>query len=176
MTAFFYNPNISLSSEYRLRLGELRVYAEKTGLPLVEGNYDRGRWASLARPFARLGERSERCWVCYRMRLEETFARARSDGFGAVAATLSISPHKNAERINAIGRELSARHGVEFLEADFKKNDGYKKSVEISRREGFYRQQYCGCIYSKMEREGNPRWLDRLEGPRSLNKKLAGTG
>ena len=102
-----------------------------------------------------------RCKECISIRLDGTFQRAKSLGIKFVATTLSVSPHKDAAMINAIGRELEARWGVRFIEGDFKKADGYRKSVALSRVHGFYRQNYCGCVYSKLERGGDSAWTRR---------------
>jgi predicted adenine nucleotide alpha hydrolase (AANH) superfamily ATPase len=144
--------------EYSKRLEELRRFARDKGFPLIEGEYDARRWTSGVKHLRFLGERSERCRQCCRIRLERAFMVARDRGFGAVATTLSISPHKSAEMINAIGTELEKEYGVRFLESDFKKNGGYGKSVELSKAYGFYRQNYCGCIYSKVERDKTSSW------------------
>ena len=104
------------------------------------------------------GERSRRCWECYRMRLEESFKKAGELGIASVTTSLSISPHKDAAMINRIGKELEGQYGVRFIEGDFKKGDGYRKSAALSRIYGFYRQNYCGCIYSKLERDRDSAW------------------
>ena len=158
---YYYNPNISPEREYRKRLSELESYTGDIGVKLHIGNYDIREWTGRVKPFRFLGERSERCWHCYRFRLEESFRFAEENGFEIVATVLSISPHKDASMINEIGRELELKHGIAFLEADFKKNNGFKKSVELSRERGFYRQRYCGCIYSKMERDKNSIWYKK---------------
>lgn len=158
---YYYNPNISPEREYRKRLSELEAYTREIDVKLHVGNYDIREWTGEVKPFRFLGERSERCWHCYRFRLEESFRFAEKNGFEIVATVLSISPHKDASMINKIGRELELEHSVAFLEADFKKNNGFKKSVELSREHGFYRQRYCGCIYSKMERDKNSIWYKK---------------
>ena len=123
------------------------------GIELYTGDYDIIKWKRDVRPYRFNGERSERCFVCYGARFEKSFDFAKSKGLGIVGTTLSISPHKDAEKINEIGGNLSQRYGIEFLRADFKKKDGFKKASELSNEYGFYKQHYCGCIYSKMERE-----------------------
>ncbi len=153
--SYFYNPNIYPMDEYRARLQELRRFSLLMDFPLHEGEYDQENWQERVRPFASLGERSERCWQCYRIRLDRSFRFARDNGITIVTTVLSISPHKDARMINQIGRELADSYNMEFLEADFKKKNGYKKSVDLSRMYGFYRQNYCGCIYSMKERAGN---------------------
>lgn len=167
VTAFFFNPNISPRTEYNKRLDELKKYALTRNFPLEEGPYDIRGWTARVRPLRFHGERSVRCRECFRFRLGETFKKAEQLRMEAVATSLSISPHKDAAVINALGRELQDQYGIEFHAADFKKQDGYKKSVEISRLHGFYRQDYCGCIYSKMERDRESAWSARVRAFRS---------
>ncbi len=137
---------------------ELDRYSALKGYPVLKGEYDVRSWTDRVKKFRLLGERSERCWECYRVRLEKTFIVAKEHDYSVVATTLSVSPHKNADKINALGTELGGKFRIEFLEADFKKNNGYLRSVELSKINGFYRQKYCGCIYSKMERDENSTW------------------
>ena len=158
----FYNPNITPMNEYNKRLHELQQFTEESGIELITGSYDTHSWTKKVKPYRFLGERSQRCWICYRIRLDKTFCCAHDKGIDLVATTLSISPHKSAERINSIGKELEKKFGIEFLIADFKKNDGFRKSVELSNKYSFYRQNYCGCIYSKMEREKNSLWYKKF--------------
>ena len=153
VTVLFYNPNIAPHEEYLKRLHELETFCRDKNIPLIIGEYRIGEWTGRVEQYKSLGERSQRCRVCFSVRLEEACLKAREMGIGAVATTLTVSPHKDSAMVNSVGRELTGSYGMEFIEADFKKNDGYRKSVEISRRYGFYRQDYCGCIYSKMERE-----------------------
>lgn len=153
ITSFFYNPNIAPAPEYLKRLAELKGFSRLKDFELVEGDYDLKAWTARVKPYRSLGERSQRCRECYRYRLEETFRLAARRGVGIVTTTLSVSPYKDASMINGIGKELEKQYQIEFLEADFKKQDGYRKSMELSRVYGFYRQNYCGCAYSRMERE-----------------------
>lgn len=153
VTVYYFNPNIAPRAEYDRRLGELERFSAMKGFPLVVGEYREGEWTRWVEPLRDLGERSRRCWECYRFRLEEAFRKARELGISSVTTCLSVSPHKDAVMINRIGKELEGAYGVAFIEGDFKKNDGYRRSVELSREYGFYRQDYCGCIYSKKERE-----------------------
>ena len=125
------------------------------------GDYDARRWTGLVKPHRFKGERSERCWVCYEIRLEELFKHAVENGMDIVGTTLSISPHKDAVKINEIGTRLAQIYGIEFLEADFKKKGGFAKSVELSKEYGFYRQNYCGCVYSRAERDKKTAWHRR---------------
>jgi predicted adenine nucleotide alpha hydrolase (AANH) superfamily ATPase len=161
VTAFYYNPNIHPRREYAKRRDELAGYADRRGFPMIEAEPDMREWTREVSPYRFMGEKSIRCQRCYELRLGRTFREARRLGFDRVSTALSISPHKDAEAINRIGRELSKKFSIPFLEADFKKQDGFKKSVEISRECGFYRQNYCGCVYSRLEREKNEKWLER---------------
>ena len=105
----------------------------------------------MAKGLEHLKEGGERCFKCYRLRLEETAKAAKDGGFDYFTTTLSISPHKNAQVLNAIGAELSNEYGIDYLFSDFKKKNGYKRSCELSEIYGLYRQNYCGCVYSKAE-------------------------
>ena len=159
--SYFYNPNIAPKSEYLKRLEELNRFSNKWDYELFIGEYDIKKWTASVKPYRFSGERSERCWKCYRIRLEETFNFARINGIQKVGTVLSISPYKDTRFINSIGKELEQKYGIEFLEANFKKEDGYKKSVNLSKRHGLYRQDYCGCIYSRMERDRNSLWYKK---------------
>ena len=159
--SFFYNPNIAPEFEYNKRLEELRRFSKVKDFEINIGEYDNKRWTTSIRGYRFLGERSERCWECYRIRLEGTFRFAQKKQISMVGTVLSISPHKDADVINSIGKELAQKYGIEFFEANFKKGSGYKKAMEISKKYGFYRQNYCGCIYSKMERGKNSLWYQK---------------
>jgi len=158
ITSYYYNPNIHPLSEYNKRLEELKKFSDKMDFPLITGEYDSGQWMHRVRPLRFYGERSERCRECYEMRLDSTFVKARELGMDVVTTVLSISPHKDAKMINSIGSRLQEKYGIEFYQADFKKRDGYKKSVQLSREHGFYRQDYCGCSYSMIERNRESLW------------------
>jgi predicted adenine nucleotide alpha hydrolase (AANH) superfamily ATPase len=145
---FNYNPNIYPESEYQARLREVEKVAAGFALPLLSGGYDHARWLSHVRGLENEPERGARCEACLRSRLEETAKRAFADGFGFFTTTLTISPHKNADIINSIGSEMSERYGIKFLAEDFKKKDGFKSSVAMSRELGLARQNYCGCEFS----------------------------
>lgn len=149
ITGYFYNPNIHPEVEYQKRLDEEKKYFDKISLELIEGPYDMEKWFELIKGCENEPERGERCGICYRMRLEHCGRFGLENGFDLFSTTLSLSPHKDAGKINQIGGEVSETVGLRFLEADFKKNDGFKQSLEISRVEGFYRQNYCGCVFSQ---------------------------
>ena len=148
VVAFFYNPNIHPREEYEKRLNEAEKLAKLWDFPLIVGEYDAERWFSAVRGLEDEPEGGKRCEVCYALRLEESAKLAKELACDAFATTLTISPHKKAEKINALGREAGERHGVEYLESNFKKRDGFKESVRLSRELGLYRQRYCGCRYS----------------------------
>ena len=149
VTGFFSNSNIHPREEYGLRLDEARKVARLAGVPLIEDDYDPEGWITLTAKFKDEPEKGRRCDVCYAARLARTAARAAREGFDAFATVMSLSPWKKAAVMNRIGRQFAARHGIAFLEADFKKKDGFKKSVDLSRAHGLYRQDYCGCVYSR---------------------------
>jgi predicted adenine nucleotide alpha hydrolase (AANH) superfamily ATPase len=152
LTVFFYNPNIHGRREYDLRLKEIRRLCAVCNVPLIEGSYDPARFFDLVGPLADTGEGGERCSVCFRLRLEETCRIARITGAEVVATTLTISSHKNAFQVNSQGLQAAARYRIDFLDTDFKKKDGYLISCEAAKKHGFYRQNYCGCTFSKDER------------------------
>jgi len=151
VTAHFYNPNIHPREEYQLRLEEMKRVCGRLGVTLIEGEYRSLRWWKEIDPYKDLPEKSERCWACYRMRIEETARKAAELGIPIFTTTLSVSPHKVHAQIARIGAELARQHGLTFLDEDFKKKDGFKKSVEKSRELGLTRQDYCGCLLSLHE-------------------------
>jgi predicted adenine nucleotide alpha hydrolase (AANH) superfamily ATPase len=164
----YYNPNIAPRSEYEKRLGEVQSYSAMSGFELNIGAYEPGRWTSAVKAHRFSGERSRRCYECIRFRLEESFILARAAECSIVATTLSVSPHKDAEMINSAGAELGKKYSMGFLQADFKQNGGYRRSVEQSRKLGFYRQNYCGCIWSLMERRKDSLWRNM-----AMNRNIA---
>ena len=149
VTAYFYNPNIQPEEEYLKRLGAIEQYCSAKGIALLKGPYESKKWMDMAVGLQDEPEGGKRCEACFSLRLEETARFARENGFTIFATTLTISPHKDAAVVNNAGREAAKKSGVQFLEADFKKGDGYRKSCELSKRLGLYRQSYCGCLYSK---------------------------
>jgi predicted adenine nucleotide alpha hydrolase (AANH) superfamily ATPase len=149
VAGFFSNSNIHPRAEYERRLEEARKVARTAGVPLIEDDYDPDGWLALTRKFKDEPEKGRRCDVCYAARLARTAERAAREGFDAFATVMSLSPWKKAAVMNRIGRQFAARHpGLAFLAADFKKKDGFKKSVDLSKAHGLYRQDYCGCLYS----------------------------
>ena len=148
VSGYFYNPNIHPSKEYQLRLEETRKVAGTLNFKLIEEIYDDSRWLEMTMKFKDEPEKGRRCDICYAMRLERTARKASELGFDTFTTVMSLSPWKKANVLNRMGSMFALRYGIEFLEADFKKKDGFKKSIELSKRHNLYRQNYCGCIYS----------------------------
>ena len=157
ITIFYYNPNISLEEEYQKRVEEQkRLIASlpvKYPVDFKEGNYDTECFYEISKGLEQEPEGGARCFLCYRLRLEEAVKVAKEGKFDYVTTTLSISPHKNAAKLNEIGEELEKIYQVQYLPSDFKKKNGYKRSIELSKEYDLYRQDYCGCVYSKQEAE-----------------------
>lgn len=157
ITVFYYNPNIYPDEEYEKRSEEqrqfIRRFPAKYPIQFVCGDFEKERFYEAVKGLEKIKEGGERCFCCYRLRLEETAKEAKRLGMDYFTTTLSISPLKNAEKLNEIGEELAKEYGVCYLNSDFKKKNGYKRSVELSREYGMYRQDYCGCVFSKAERE-----------------------
>lgn len=130
---------------------------EQRGYPItvIEGDYEPDRFFEMARGYETCPEGGERCFRCFDLRLRETAIRAKAEAYDYFATTLTISPLKNAAKLNEIGQALGEEYGVKWLPSDFKKRDGYKRSIELSEQYGLYRQDYCGCAYSKAEKERN---------------------
>ncbi|MBU3876074.1 epoxyqueuosine reductase QueH [Faecalicatena sp. AGMB00832] len=155
ITVFYYNPNIFPESEYTKRLLEQQTLIGdmhfKHPVSFLAGNYDRDKFYAMAEGLEHLKEGGARCFKCYELRLRETAEMAVKGGFEYFTTTLSISPLKNAEKLNAIGREIASEYGIKYLQSDFKKKNGYKRSIELSKEYGLYRQDYCGCEFSIKE-------------------------
>ncbi len=152
VSGYFYNPNIHPESEYKLRLEETREIAGLINFNLIQEEYDPDRWFRMVKGFEDEPEKGRRCDICYAMRLDRTAKKAKEKGYDLFATIMTISPWKKAWKINQIGRMLGNKYKIKFLEADFKKKDGFKKSVELSRKFNLYRQNYCGCIFSRREK------------------------
>ena len=157
ITVLYYNPNIYPPEEIRKRADEQeRLIASmpaEHAVAYLEGRYEPERFYQAVKGHEADREGGERCFLCYRQRLEEAAREASAGGFDYFTTTLSISPLKNAEKLNEIGEELAAQYGVAYLNSDFKKKNGYRRSTELSKEYGLYRQDYCGCVFSKQERE-----------------------
>lgn len=155
ITLYFCNPNISPESEFIYRLDELKRLVREMGLNtnIIEEKYNPEVFYSLAKGLENLPERGERCQKCISYRLRMAGQKARQLNCDYFTTTLTISPHKDCTFINECGAEISGECGVEYLFSDFKKHDGYKHSIELSKQYNLYRQNYCGCIYSKINSE-----------------------
>lgn len=157
ITVFYFNPNIFPEEEFLHRIAEQkRLISQlpcKYPVNFIENGWQQERFYEAVRGLEDIPEGGERCFSCYRLRLEETARIAAEQGYDFFTTTLSVSPYKNAAKLNEIGEELAEKYGVKHLPSDFKKKDGYKRSIELSAEYGLYRQNYCGCIYSKTERE-----------------------
>ena len=148
VSGFFYNPNIHPQEEYLLRLKETRRVAQALEVPLIEGVYDDKKWLAVTEKHKDEPEKGRRCDICYALRIQKTAEKASELGFAFFTTVMSLSPWKKSDVLNRQGIMFARRYRLRFLEADFKKKDGFKKSVELSRDFGLYRQEYCGCIYS----------------------------
>ena len=155
ITAYFYNPNITEESEYAKRINEFKRFVSEAefaqNVKVVEGEYEPELFFEIAKGLENEPERGKRCYKCYRQRMEKACVYARQNDYDVFTTTLSISPHKNAIWINEIGRELSDKYDIAYYYSDFKKKNGYAHSIELSREYNLYRQDYCGCIYSRNE-------------------------
>ena len=155
VTLFFYNPNISPEAEFSFRRSELERFVGEVGygIKVAAPEYNADEFFSRVKGMESLPERGERCRVCYELRLRRTAEAAKDGGYDYFTTTLSISPYKNAGWLNEIGESLEEEYSVKYLHSDFKKRGGYKRSIELSNEYSLYRQDYCGCIYSKAEAE-----------------------
>ena len=153
ITVFYYNPNIYPESEYRERAGEqerlIREMNTENPVHFLEGQYDTSAFYAMAKGHETDPEGGERCFRCYELRLREGAAAAKQGGYDYFTTTLSISPLKNAQKLNEIGTRLGEEYGIPYLQSDFKKRNGYKRSAELSAWYGLYRQDYCGCVFSR---------------------------
>ncbi|OCB01113.1 epoxyqueuosine reductase QueH [Clostridium beijerinckii] len=156
ITIFFYNPNIYPMEEYTRRVAEQKglilEMKVKNEIRFIEGKYDTESFYKLTKGLEEEKEGGVRCFNCYELRLNEAAIMAKEKGYDYFTTTLSISPHKNSAKLNEIGKSLSEEHDVKYLYSDFKKKEGYKRSIELSKQYKLYRQDYCGCVFSKNER------------------------
>lgn len=157
ITVFYYNPNISYESEYIHRLNEqkrlISQMATKYPVTVIESDYNSKDFFDVCKGLENEKEGGKRCEKCFYLRLQNTAKLAKKENFDFFATTLTISPLKNAELINSIGEEIEKQYNVKYLCSDFKKKNGYKRSIELSKQYSLYRQNYCGCIFSKKESE-----------------------
>ena len=153
ITVFYYNPNISIKEEFEKRLKEqVRLINEMdtvNKIDIIEGKYENDKYEETIKGLENEKEGGNRCFKCYRLRMEETAKLAKKLNYDYFTTTLSISPYKNAAKLNEIGEDLEKQYNIKYLYADFKKKNGYKRSIELSKIYKLYRQNYCGCIYSK---------------------------
>ena len=155
ITIYFCNPNIAPEKEFEYRSSELKRLVSEMGLSIniIEEPYDPEPFFALAKGLEELPERGERCQRCIELRLKMSAAKAKELGCDYFTTTLTISPHKDCSFINRCGGMTAEKYGVPYLFSDFKKHDGYKHSIELSKQYGLYRQNYCGCVYSKINSE-----------------------
>lgn len=153
ITVFYYNPNIYPKEEYLKRVEEQKQFISaiktKHEVKFIEGKYDSDRFYEMAKGLESEKEGGARCFKCYELRLREAVIMASEGNYDYFTTTLSISPYKNAKKLNEIGEKLSKEYGVNYLFSDFKKKNGYKRSIELSTEYNLYRQDYCGCVFSK---------------------------
>ncbi len=168
ITVFYYNPNITEEAEYRKRVEEqkrlIQIFNSRPEaqypIQVIEGDYQKELFLDRVKGLEKCKEGGERCKVCFSLRLEETAKQAVEHKMDFFTTTLTISPLKNAGLINEIGEALSTQYGIAFLPSDFKKKNGYKRSIELSKEYDLYRQDYCGCAFSKAEREEKKAFLE----------------
>lgn len=169
VTVLFYNPNITNPDEYHKRLEEERRFIDQINtqngfgdtsvcfhpIRLIDGRYEPQEFFDIAKGFERCPEGGDRCFRCFELRLKEAAIAASDGNFDYFTTTLTISPLKNAQKLNEIGEQVASQSGVKFLPSDFKKKDGYKRSIQLSAEYDLYRQNFCGCIYSQVA-QNNP--------------------
>lgn len=159
ITVFYYNPNIFPESEYTKRILEQQMLIQdmkfRHPVSFIAGNYEKEKFYEMAKGMEHMREGGERCLKCYELRLHEAAKLAKENGFDYFTTTLSISPLKNADRLCEIGMKLQERYNVKYLQSDFKKKNGYKRSIELSKEFGLYRQDYCGCQFSLENRRAS---------------------
>lgn len=149
LTVFYYNPNIEPMEEYEKRKVEQQKVCAAMGVPFLDFDYDNSSWRDFVKGLENEKEGGKRCEKCFIYRLKRTAEYAKEHDFDIFSTTLTVSPHKNTQVINAVGQDLANEIGIEFLPESFKKKDGYLRSVNLSKELGLYRQNYCGCLYGK---------------------------
>ncbi len=154
ITVLYYNPNIDEDDEYKKRKAEqIRFLQETSYASILDCDHDKQAFEKIANGLESEPERGKRCYLCYALRLEKTARTAKENGFQWFCTTLSLSPYKNAEWLNEIGEKMAGRYGLNYLFSDFKKRGGYARSIRLSSLHGLYRQNFCGCKYSKPKNE-----------------------
>ncbi len=153
ITILYYNPNIYPYEEYKKRKDEqIRLISNFNGVKIIDCDYDNHIYNEVIKGLENEPERGSRCTKCFYLRLNKTGEIAKKNDFEYFGTTLTVSPYKNAKLLNEIGEDISKKYDIKWLYSDFKKNDGYKKSIELSKKYDLYRQDYCGCIYSKRDK------------------------
>jgi epoxyqueuosine reductase len=183
ITVFYFNPNIGEETEYRRRAEEQNRLIQSMGkentasgtIEFVSGRYEPEEFYRMVKGMEKEKEGGERCFLCYELRLEEAAKKAAEGKFDYFTTTLTISPLKNADKLNEIGQKLAKKYGVSFLPSDFKKKNGYLRSIELSKKYELYRQDYCGCIYSKMQRQAVSETADRSKCEENTYECFAGS-
>lgn len=157
ITILYYNPNIFPQEEYEKRKKEqirlINTISAPTKIDYIDCDYDNETYEKLIAGYENCPERGARCTICFNLRLEKTAIIAKEKKYDYFCSTLTVSPYKNTNLINEIGEKLEKKYNIKWLYSDFKKENGYKESIELSKKYNLYRQDYCGCIYSKKERE-----------------------
>lgn len=157
VTVLYYNPNIEPFSEYEKRKEEqkrfIKSFPSKNQISFLDCDYENEKFKVMAKGLENMPEGGERCHKCYTLRMEKTAILAKENNFDYFCTTLSVSPFKNSRVLNEIGNMLEKKYDIKYLYSDFKKEDGYKKSIEYSKKYNLYRQNYCGCIYSKKNKK-----------------------
>ena len=151
---FWYNPNIEPAAEYHRRLASMRMVAQAMHVALAEGRRDTAGWRRAIAGWEDEPEGGQRCPICFEYRLRGAIEYARTQGIDYLAATLSVSPHKDAQLINSLGGRLAEAAGIEFVAGDWRKQNGFQRSVTLSKQLGLYRQSYCGCLFSLRSSRG----------------------
>ncbi|MGM0366241.1 MAG: epoxyqueuosine reductase QueH [Actinomycetota bacterium] len=149
ITLYYFNPNIDPRKEYRKRLEDIRLISSIYKIPLIIGRYQKARWLKSIAGLEEEPEGGRRCMACFKLRLLETARKAEKLGFDKFCTTLSVSPHKDVQAINRAGKQAGSYFDIDFMEQDFKKRDGFKKTIRMSKELDLYRQHYCGCTYSQ---------------------------
>ena len=149
ITVIYYNPNIEPKKEYEKRKSEQLRLLNELGIKFMDIDYLNNEYHEKVKGYENEPENGLRCPLCFELRLDKTASKAKENNFDYFGTTLTVSPHKNSKIINEIGLKLEEKYGVKFLLSDFKKEDGYKRSIELSKKYDLYRQDYCGCLYSK---------------------------
>lgn len=154
ITVLYYNPNIESEEEYEKRKAEQIRFLQETGYAeILDCDHDKAAFERVSKGYEDEPERGKRCYRCYKLRLDETAKVAKSGGYDYFATTLTLSPYKNAEWLNELGEQAERQYGVKYLPTDFKKKNGYRRSIELSKEHGLYRQDFCGCEFSRRARD-----------------------